>query len=308
MLDLPEGDRLSNNEMDPPNTLQLVMTNQCNLECSFCGGTYYMRGDDGEILEDTDRETQLANILDVIRKTPSLVQVNWTGGEPLLAYNKIKEWLDEVQSVNPNLKHYLMTNGLRIRKAMLPVLKRFDLITISLDGYKESERPLWKFIEEGRYEIFEVLAELNNWRTWAVLTRDRLGEKRWFEDIVELHNAMHHLGPITMNFMLDSKMPKHLSPDHCLNFTYGWTVITKNIMRLNKGVETPVYTNLERMFDSYGCNQCSEVVVAGADGKVFQRTNVPKLVEKGCSQLAGSGGPDAYAYLQKFMVAKRDAK
>lgn len=294
--------RLSENEKDTPTVVQLVMTNTCNLNCTFCGGKYYMEGVDGETLPDTDQAVHLSNLLEVIKNNPELKQLNWTGGEPLLAYRKIREWFDIVKELRPDMEHCLMTNGLRIRADMIDVLKRFELITISFDGYRESERPLWAVVDDGKYEIFEVLAELDNWRVITVLTRDRIGEKRWYEDVLELHNALHHLKPLAMNFMLDTKMEKPLSPDHCLNLVYGYRAVSVNLTALNDRAGHMSHCGFERMFDDIGCNLCSEVVLVGADGTVSQLDNVPRIVETGCNQLAASIGIDAYKYLQKFLA------
>lgn len=299
------AERLSDQLKDAPTVVQLVMTNACNLNCSFCGGRFYMQDADGETIESTDPDTHFDNLLAVIKDNPQVTEINWTGGEPLLAYRRIKEWFEIVKGVRPELTHCLMTNGLRLRMDMLDVLKQFDRITVSFDGYRESERPVWAVVEERKFEVFEVLSHLRNWRVITVLTRERVGDKRWHEDIIEMHNALHHLRPMAMNFMLDTHMTKPLSPDHCLNLVYGYRAASVNLTRLNDQAGYMSHTGFERIFDDYGCNLCSEVVIVGADGTVKQSENVPQLIDKGCNQLAAAIGVDAYQYLQKFLAQGR---
>ncbi|MCT7475956.1 4Fe-4S cluster-binding domain-containing protein [Escherichia coli] len=65
-------------------------------------------------------------ILD-FEKNPDIGEIHWTGGEPLLAQRKIEDFVNELKESHPNLRHHMYTNGLKMRKSHLLLLKQFDL-------------------------------------------------------------------------------------------------------------------------------------------------------------------------------------
>ena len=81
--------RLSNRLYDKPTVLSVVATSKCNLDCSFCGGAYYMNR------EDSPREFQRERILEALEANPTITEIQWTGGEPRLATRKIVAFVDE---------------------------------------------------------------------------------------------------------------------------------------------------------------------------------------------------------------------
>ena len=101
--------RISSELYDKPSILSVVATSKCNLDCSFCGGAYYMDR------EDTSREFQREEILSILEKNPDIGEIHWTGGEPLLAQRKIEDFVNELKESHPNLRHHMYTNGLKMR-------------------------------------------------------------------------------------------------------------------------------------------------------------------------------------------------
>ena len=255
--------------------------------------------------EDSPREFQRERILEALEANPTITEIQWTGGEPLLATRKIEAFVDELKVIRPELKHQLYTNGLKMRKTHLPLLKQFDNVYVSIDGFESSERPFKRFINDRSHEALEAIYELNNVHTWAVLTRDRLADKRWHEDIIQLHNAIYHYGFRTMTLLLDAKMPKPLSPDHVMNFIYGYFRIQENIERLNVSNARECGFIVSKVFDN-GCNICSESLWINADGGEHQLKNAPNVLESGCNQLAFSIGVEAYEYIRRVVMADRN--
>ena len=282
-----------------PRTLNVITTSKCNLDCSFCGGAYYMHR------EDTTTEVQKESIIEALENNPTITNIQWSGGEPLLATRKIDTLIEEIREKYPRCEHYLYTNGLKMRKSHLPLLKGFDSIFFSMDGFKESERPFMRIIEEKQYEVLETIYELKNIRTWAVLTRERIGDKRWYEDIIALHNHIYHYGFCEMSLVLDKNMPKPLSPDHVMNFIYGYFRIQENIERLNVLNSRDCGFIVNRFFDQ-ACNVCSESLRIDADGEENQLKNVPITTKAGCNQLASSIGVEAYEYIRRVVMAERN--
>ena len=280
-----------------PRTLNVITTSKCNLDCSFCGGAYYMHR------EDSPREFQRERILKALASNPTITEIQWTGGEPLLATRKIEAFVDELKTIRPELKHQMFTNGLKMRKSHLPLLKQFDGIYVSIDGFNLSERPFKRFIDDNCHEALEVIYSLNNVNTWAVVTRENLSNKRWHEDIIQLHTAIYHYGFRSMSLLLDKNMPKPLSPDHVMNFIYGYFRIQENIERLNSSNRSECAFTLNALFDE-PCNTCSRCFRIESDGAQNQVKNVEIVTQHGCSDLARKVGLDAYDYIRRVVGAK----
>lgn len=90
----------------------------CNLKCSFCDSKHHVENDEYSIDE-------LINIITSSDKTI----VVWTGGEPLLQYNGIKEVVDKTR-IAPYLKqHHIETNGTLL--SSLNIRDTFHYICVS---------------------------------------------------------------------------------------------------------------------------------------------------------------------------------
>lgn len=101
----------------------LIVSNRCNLECSYCGGT--------RLVEPLDMDYPVEDLASFIAKDPDPV-INFYGGEPLLRIDKIKEVMDKVPA-----KYVIQTNGLLLPKLEGEYINRFHTILLSLDGDRE---------------------------------------------------------------------------------------------------------------------------------------------------------------------------
>lgn len=277
-----------------PNSVNIVLTNKCDMSCSFCGAASYMQRDDVPL------KKQKEAMVEYIEKNPAVDEIMWTGGEPLLAYRRLVELSDEMLVKQPDAHQYLYTNGHKLRLDKLEFLKRFKRVVISIDGYSVGERTIQAFIDDNEFEAFETIGAMSNTSTWAVVTREQLGNGRWYEDIIKLHNAIHHLGFSGMTMVLDYNMPKILSPDHCLNLIYGYKRVMENMRRLNNLNGFDTAWKIEKFF-TQECNSCSDTVVFQPDTEEYPLPNAGMLVPGGCNMLAKVIGPDAYQYIWNFL-------
>lgn len=279
-----------------PMELSIVTTSKCNLDCSFCGGAGYMD------VKDVSRDIQKEKLFEVLEQNPSIGQINWTGGEPLLALKKIQEFMAELKERYPHLQHELYTNALRLRPEQLPLLSQLDRVFVSFDGYEKSERPLLRVAQEGAFEVFDTLKALDNVHLWSVVTREQLGDKRWQDDVLALHRALYHYGFKTIRLMFDNKMPKPLSPDHVMNFMYGYNKMFEQLIVLNRinGTHTPISIN--KIFPQH-CDACSNLMMLKSDSVLEQNQNAIDVLDSGCNRLAEVIGYDAYKYINRTILA-----
>lgn len=111
-------------------TIDLAITNRCNLQCAHCAASAEAMSAE-EILTTQD----WYNIIDkVLAAKPNLLVL--TGGEPLVR----GDFFEITRYIRANYKGKLelMTNGLKItNRNVMEIVNTFDIIAISLDGYDE---------------------------------------------------------------------------------------------------------------------------------------------------------------------------
>ncbi|GFO97348.1 radical SAM domain protein [groundwater metagenome] len=101
----------------------IILTKECNLNCSYCGG-----GSDtppGEI------QYEISDLNSFLSKDSSPV-VEFYGGEPLLRIETMKKIMDAVPE-----RFVIQTNGLFLDRIGPEYLKKFHSILVSIDGIKE---------------------------------------------------------------------------------------------------------------------------------------------------------------------------
>lgn len=243
-------------------------------------------------------------MVDIIKENPLVEEFLWTGGEPLLAYSKLVDFVGQAREEVPSAKHLLYTNGRKLKLSQLEFLKTFDHITVSIDAFEGGERSLRAFIDEEAQEAFEVMNELEHVTVWGVLTREMVSKPRWFEDTLKLHSALHHLRLEAMTLTFDKLMPKALNQDHVLNFIYGYKRLEEQMLDLNSINGWNTVFRLEKFFDHMNCNACGQLKLVEPNGDIGHRANVEFLVESGCNKIASVIGADAYKWLHNYLNLK----
>lgn len=110
-----------------PLQVQITLTNRCNIECGYCYAQYPNR-------EHKDLTTpQMLKLIDELAILGTR-RINLVGGEPLLRKD-IALLVDHIKS--KKIQVVMTTNGYLIPQK-LETVKKLDLLTVSLDGDKES--------------------------------------------------------------------------------------------------------------------------------------------------------------------------
>jgi putative peptide-modifying radical SAM enzyme len=101
----------------------LVLTERCNLHCTYCGGTRHQEG------LPLDHTYTLGELKSFISKDPEPV-IGFYGGEPLLALDYMYRVMDEV----PARAYTLQTNGTHLAEVDDEHLQKLHSILVSIDG------------------------------------------------------------------------------------------------------------------------------------------------------------------------------
>lgn len=116
--------------MSSPDTIYFHVTKACNLRCAYC---YFSAGDP------MDKELSTEDAL-LVLKSASLLKprrVVFTGGEPLLRKDILK-LARALKSIGNGIHLCITTNGTLINEENAKdLVKNFDEIRISIDGFKE---------------------------------------------------------------------------------------------------------------------------------------------------------------------------
>lgn len=118
----------------------LILTDNCNLSCSYCRAKAFEDLVESEcehnLIIDEELPVELdydLNILyDFLRKDPAPV-LTFYGGEPLLRTDLIERIIGEA----PVRRFIMQTNGLLLDRLSPEVINRFSTILVSLDGCRE---------------------------------------------------------------------------------------------------------------------------------------------------------------------------
>jgi len=109
-------------------TLTVVMSEACNLNCSYC-----------DLDKQTDKKIDPDLCINQIRSIRAsdpdeIIKLDFFGGEPLMQLPIINKILAEFKD-EPNMKFFMPTNGLLLNERVLAYLKEHNVdISISFDG------------------------------------------------------------------------------------------------------------------------------------------------------------------------------
>lgn len=115
-------------------TVKINMTNFCNLKCNYCfanEGTYNKkkRKFDKNLID---------KFIDFLILYPTVQNITFFGGEPLLNVDGIEYLCQQVNNLRPDIGFYCQTNGTLMNKRIDNLIHRYKIkFTLSIDGSKE---------------------------------------------------------------------------------------------------------------------------------------------------------------------------
>jgi len=104
----------------------LLLTERCNLNCTYCGGTRHVKG------IPLDPSYEFSDLKSFIAKDPEPV-IGFYGGEPLLNLDYMYKIMDNI----PAKAHTLQTNAIHLSEIDDDHLHRLHSILVSVDGCRE---------------------------------------------------------------------------------------------------------------------------------------------------------------------------
>ena len=124
----------------------------CNLRCNYCDTPYARSALDGR---EMTVEQVVSEVLSLL--TLDMHSISFTGGEPLLQANFIKEVAESLSEKLPTVKFLLETNGSAPRKMkLLAPLMDYVALDIKLPSHKAIESERYDELLERELESLEI--------------------------------------------------------------------------------------------------------------------------------------------------------
>jgi uncharacterized protein len=157
-------DRINDNRAEI-SRLVLLITQTCNLKCSYCFAEAYMGShSENRVMSPA---TACAAIEKVLKSGPRVPEILFCGGEPLIGFATIKETVQACeeycaahQAGSPAFA--ITTNGTLIDREVIEFLQRHRFsVTISLDGPRHINDKQRRFLSgKGTYDIVKKNIDL----------------------------------------------------------------------------------------------------------------------------------------------------
>lgn len=126
------------------NYYELILTEDCNLRCTYCFDDYFTQRSGRNNIMKTD---MIPDIIEFIKKTYDKegikhghpIHISFFGGEPMMNYKFIKKFIEEMDE-QPILHQYsINTNGTYLNKEKIEFFAERNVgLTLSIDGKKET--------------------------------------------------------------------------------------------------------------------------------------------------------------------------
>ncbi len=125
------------NHYDPAYEINLLLTGNCNLDCSYCFAKETYRS------QKTLNFSESMTVLGWLLESPGLKFIKFFGGEPLLEFGLLKKYVKAIRKLCDKRKASvprfgLVTNGLLLKSDVISYLRENDFaVTVSIDGINQ---------------------------------------------------------------------------------------------------------------------------------------------------------------------------
>lgn len=121
--------KVANDKIMPVNALLLIITDNCNMACTYCYGRFGLNRKENQMTKDTVRKT-----IDLCHKL-NIKQVAFFGGEPLLNFKVIVEAIEYSRLKKLDINFGMTTNGTLVTEEIADYLKKNNVrVSVSIDG------------------------------------------------------------------------------------------------------------------------------------------------------------------------------
>ena len=197
-------------------TIFIMLGHECNMNCKYC-----LQHDVVNVALGKEINPDIYNFInDIARNQNTDLGLQFYGGEPLVFFEKIKEFIDDLKSRNMSNNVYftMITNGKLLDEEKVKYLnENFSHVTISWDGRNSKITRGYDVIKENKENIFK----LKNFSFSGVLSSYNY-IKDYLEDCEEVNrDYVENYHGHTLYFNVDELLDVNLQNQDLKNFDYS---------------------------------------------------------------------------------------
>ncbi|WP_084028187.1 SPASM domain-containing protein [Magnetospirillum gryphiswaldense] len=180
-------------QLAKPVVLQYFPSTLCNIDCTFC----FQWDQKGIKLGAKGMEM-------VTQLMPTLMRIDWIGGEPTVQQD-FRRWLSDLDiDANPNLNVGMVSNGTILDTALVKLFERISgFVSVSLDAV---DKALYEDIRAGA--VWEDTRR--NVETYRAISRSNPGFRLYVSCLLQKKNLAHL--PDFLSFCLEREIPAKVYP------------------------------------------------------------------------------------------------
>ena len=152
--------------------LTIAPTMNCNFDCIYC----YEKNERQNVTMPKDVQDKIVEFVKQQTKYVESINIGWYGGEPLLAFDVVKDISERVMDICKEkdimYSSFIVTNGYKLNKEIAEELKKLNMefMQITLDGPEDihnKRRPLkggqgtFRKILENMSELVDILPDIS---------------------------------------------------------------------------------------------------------------------------------------------------
>ncbi len=186
-----------------PKTMMLLISQSCNMSCLYCyadAGTYSQNNPTKMDFECAKKALDLAADI-------GIENIQFFGGEPLIAFDLIKKIVNYANQMNYAFKYGVITNGTYVNEEVVDFFKEHNIVaTVSIDGPQEVHDACRQFPNgQGTFEKVERGIQLLNSKR-IPLSLQPVYSKRYLP-LASPKEILSYLKSYSKNYILGYVMP-----------------------------------------------------------------------------------------------------
>lgn len=151
-----KNQKIVKSKLEAPNSIQLIISDACNMKCSYCYGEYYANQKDKHLME-----IQTAFKAIDFAESLGISNIGFFGGEPLLNFPLIKEVVNYCKQKSVHFQFGMTTNGTLITKEFAEFARQNNiLVSVSIDGDSDTHNLSRKY-PNGKNTYNDVVEGVN---------------------------------------------------------------------------------------------------------------------------------------------------
>lgn len=146
---------LEGNDFSFIKTAFFIVTNSCNLNCAYC--MFRDVADKDVVNLSLEQFKQAISQVIQLHVRPDPLVVTFSGGEPLLRFNFLKEAIDYLTHSYPSqsFEFRILTNATLLKDEIVEFLNKYDFrVHLSIDGLKDEHSRVRKFVTSNEQVSF----------------------------------------------------------------------------------------------------------------------------------------------------------